>query len=202
LLIGFFLFFGFSEFGMAAAAAAKPIKLCYSTSGIGAGSVTFSPTGTPITTNNKCANYLKNDSVILTASGGTNSSFASWSGCTPSKLTPCTVKLTANKTVKATYTPYPKLTIVSDNIKGTISSSSFTCSAYPCTKQFAPQTVIGLSALANDGYSFSGWTGACVTKASTCSITFTKAVKLTASFSKPKATGKEIGSQMSVSPPK
>ena len=57
LLIGFFLFFGFSEFGMAAAA--KPIKLCYSTTGKGSGTVAFSAG----TVKNKCATYASVTSI-------------------------------------------------------------------------------------------------------------------------------------------
>jgi uncharacterized repeat protein (TIGR02543 family) len=197
LLIGFFLFFGFSEFGMAAAA--KPIKLCYSTTGKGSGTVAFS-TGT---VKNKCATYAAGTSttITLTANPNTGSSFGSWSGCTSPSSNVCTVTLTATTAVKVTFDKNPKLTVVSDTTKGTVSSSSLSClAAKTCTQSFASGTVIDLSAVAKDTYSFTGWTGGCVSKESTCSIILTKDVKLTAGFSTPKATGKTIGTQVGVSP--
>jgi hypothetical protein len=100
LLIGFFLFFGFSEFGMAAAAVAKLKLTVVSTSNKG----TVTDSSSLIKCGTKCtAMFSKNTVVKLSATAKTGYRFSSWKdGC--SGVT-CNVKMTVNKKVTAVYLP-------------------------------------------------------------------------------------------------
>jgi hypothetical protein len=70
--------------------------------GAGSGSVTSAPGG--ITCGTDCAEaYPSGTGVALTATAGTGSVFAGWSGSGCSGTSPCTVAMTANRSVTATF---------------------------------------------------------------------------------------------------
>lgn len=102
LLIGFFLFFGFSEFGMAAAA--PKVKLTV-VSASNKGTVTDNSSA--IKCGAKCtASFTKNTVVKLTATAKTNFIFSTWTGAC-SGVT-CNVKMDKAKTVTAVFLPIEK----------------------------------------------------------------------------------------------
>lgn len=74
-------------------------------SGNGSGTITSSPTGLSCASPSAClAQFVSGSTVTLTASPFSGSTFGSWVGCdTPSSTNPCTVTLTANRTVTVTF---------------------------------------------------------------------------------------------------
>jgi beta-glucosidase len=67
---------------------------------------------------------------------------------------------------------------------GTVSStpSGVACGA-TCERTFASGTVVTLSAVADAGSAFTGWSGACAGTAATCTVTVSAATAVTATFS-------------------
>lgn len=74
-------------------------------SGNGSGTITSSPTGLSCASPSACvAQFVSGSTVTLTASPISGSTFGNWVGCdTPNSTNPCTVTLTANRTVTATF---------------------------------------------------------------------------------------------------
>ena len=147
-------------------------KLSYSFSGNGHGAVSFNTSGTSCGA--KCSSYPINSVVTLEAKPSLplDSDFISWTGCTSSTGTQCTVTLTANKIVKANFALYPKLKIISITNRGTVTSpAGINCGA-TCSLSQPRGTVIALIGTATPGYYFSSWTGAC--SAQTCSVTLSE----------------------------
>ena len=66
---------------------------------------------------------------------------------------------------------------------GTVTSSpaGITCGA-TCSANFNGSTAVVLTAVANSGYSFTGWSGACSGAATTCTVTMSQAQSVTATF--------------------
>jgi YD repeat-containing protein len=84
------------------ASATTPTALTISKPGAGSGTVTSSPPG--ISCGGTCsALYVKGTSVTLTATPGTGSSFAGFSGGCTSSTTTCSFTITADTTVTATF---------------------------------------------------------------------------------------------------
>jgi hypothetical protein len=73
--------------------------------GNGSGTVTFSPTGLTCSSPTPCVSeFISGTVVTLTAAPSTGSTFGNWLNCdTPPSTNPCTVTLTGNETVTATF---------------------------------------------------------------------------------------------------
>jgi C1A family cysteine protease len=80
--------------------------LTVSKTGTGSGAVTSTSPDTQINCGSSCSgNYASGTSVTLSAQPASGSIFTSWSGCTPTSSTPCTVTVNSNPTtVTATFT--------------------------------------------------------------------------------------------------
>ncbi len=91
-------------YGLAAAEAPENPTLTVSKSGTGSGTVTSNPTG--INCGSDCTeNYANGTSVTLTASAAGGSSFAGWSGACFGTTSTCTVAMTLNRSVSASFEP-------------------------------------------------------------------------------------------------
>gem|GEM_PF-971538 len=128
-------------------------------SGSGAGTVTSNPAG--INCGATCsAAYAENTSVTLTATPTPGSSFAGWSGDTD--CSDGVVTMNADKACVATFTlDNHTLTVGKSGAgSGTVTSvpAGISCGA-SCSATFAPGTVVTLTAAANAGSSFAGWSG-------------------------------------------
>jgi hypothetical protein len=181
-------------------------SLGVSKTGAGAGTVISSPPG--ITCGSTCSNVFSLGSVVtLTASANATSVFTGWTGnCTGTD--PCTLTLDGDKTVSAAFDalappkptppdaapPSPdvapdvpttaksfSLTVTKSSL-GTVTSSpaGINCGTI-CSADFAPGTVVTLTAIGGPSGIFTGWSGAC-TGTGTCTLTMDEARSVTSTF--------------------
>lgn len=160
-------------------------QLTVTNSGAGAGAVTSSPAG--ISCGSTCsASFASGTAVSLSAAPNSGSTFAGWSGAC-SGTASCSVTLSANSSVTATFSPVQvtnyQLTVQSAGTGGgTIASSpaGINCGS-TCSASFASGTAVTLTATPNAGSTFAGWSGGC-SGTSTCSLTLSANASVTATF--------------------
>jgi uncharacterized repeat protein (TIGR02543 family) len=135
--------------------------LTVSRSGTGSGSVSSSPAG--ISCGSTCvASYAGGQQVTLTPSAAAGSVFTGWSGACKGTGT-CTVTMSANKTVTATFKKAFTLTVSKSGTgAGTVTSSpaGIACGT-ACSAAYVSGQKVTLSVSAASGSAFAGWTGAC-----------------------------------------
>jgi hypothetical protein len=160
-------------------------SLSVSKSGIGTGVVTSSPSG--INCGSSCtASYTSGTFVMLTASANPGSTFTGWSGAC-SGTESCTVSMTAAKSVIATFntsggTTYSLSVSKSGTGTGVVTSSpsGINCGS-SCTASYTSGTFVMLTASANPGSTFTGWSGAC-SGTESCTVSMTAAKSVIATF--------------------
>lgn len=103
----------------------------------------------------------------------------------------------AGKTVSYTVTgdtgggtPTQFALTVAKSGNGTVTGSGINCGS-TCSASYAVNTVVTLTAAANSGFRFTGWSGDC-TGASTCTVTINAAKSVTANFAQTSATLNDI----------
>jgi uncharacterized repeat protein (TIGR01451 family) len=147
-----------------------PHRLRSFKAGLGTGRVT-SPAG--IDCGADCVElFTAPTAVTLTATPDTGSFFYGWSGdpCTTSTADPygttgsCTLTVTGDRSVTATFTPYRLRTTRSGDGTGTLSSvpAGINCGA-DCVHLYTVPTTVTLTATPAAGSFFYGWTGDCLT---------------------------------------
>ncbi|MFM8943692.1 MAG: InlB B-repeat-containing protein, partial [Actinomycetota bacterium] len=128
--------------------------------------------------------YDYGTSVILTPTAGTGSYFDGWGGAC-SGTGGCTVVVTAPTSVSAAFTlTRHVLTVVADGTgSGTISSDvgGISCGS-TCDATYDYGTTVTLTAIADAGDAFTGWSGGGCTGTGTCAVTVTAATTVTATF--------------------
>jgi len=154
-------------------------------SGAGTGTVTSSPAG--INCGSTCsASYASGAQVTLTATPASTSTFSGWSGAGCSGTGTCVVTLNAAAKVTATFIPKVTLTVsTSGTGSGSVTSSpaGIDCGA-TCSAAFANGTSVTLTASADSGSTFSGWSGGGCSGTATCQVALTATTSVTASFAK------------------
>ena len=154
--------------------------------GDGTGTVNSSPAG--ISCGATCSvGYGSGTSVTLTATPDSGNTFAGWSGaCTGTGS--CVVTMDAAKTVSATFNIIAPITNALSVSKagtgtGTVISSpaGINCGA-TCSASYSSGTSVSLTATADSGSTFNGWSGAC-TGTGACTVTMDAAKSVTATFS-------------------
>ncbi len=149
----------------------------------GDGTGTVSTAAGEIACGSTCAaSFTAGASVVLTATPSSDSVFGGWSGgCTGTALT-CTVALASDQMVTATFAKAKKLS-VGIHGRGTVTSSpaGLTCTT-ACTALVAPSTVVTLSAVAEPGWRFVGWSGGPCTGTAPCPVTMTADTTVSAEF--------------------
>ena len=159
--------------------------LTVSLSGTGQGTVTSNPSG--INCGSTCsATFNPATPVTLTATAGSNSTFAGWSGACSGNTPTCNVTLNASQQVTAIFNAVQNNPILSVAISGngSVSSSPGGISCPPtCSASFKSGTVVALTAVPATGSYFVGWTGGgCGGSNSTCNLTLTANQQVTATF--------------------
>jgi hypothetical protein len=151
--------------------------------GEGSGTVTSTPPG--IVCGCDCSEtYLVGTEVTLTAVAEDGSIFEGWSGACTGTGT-CTVTLNADTEVTASFSRGALLTVLkTGGGSGTVTSipPGIDCGS-DCSETYLVGTEVTLTAVAEDGSIFEGWSGAC-TGTGTCIITLNVDIEVTASFSK------------------
>ena len=161
--------------------------LTISMSGTGSGSVTSSPAG--IDCGSTCSASFDAGSVVtLTAAPAAGSAFTGWSGGGCSGTGACQLSLGSDTTVTATFTrlqaPPVTLTVVrAGSGGGTVTSgpAGIDCGS-SCSAVFAEGTHVTLSAAPAGQSRFEGWSGACATASTTCTVTLSADRSVTATF--------------------
>lgn len=164
--------------------ALNSVGLTVSKAGAGTGTVTSTPAG--ISCGTTCsASYAYGTAVTLKATPATGSTFGGWSGGGCSGTGACTVALSAATTVTATFTSQTVSLAVSVSGKGTVTSTpaGINCGK-SCLANYAPGTVVTLSATPGLGFKFKGWSGGTCTGTGTCTVSLTTATSASASFAK------------------
>ena len=164
-------------------------QLTVSLAGSGTGTVTSNPSG--ISCPGTCAaEFATGTTVTLTATPTNGSTFDGWSGGGCTGTGPCVVAIVGDQTVTATFTAAPvlfTLTVTKAGAgAGTVSSDppGITACATTCSANFAPGTVVTLTATPQSGSTFAGWGGACSGMGS-CQVTMDANRSVTATFDPP-----------------
>lgn len=166
------------------AVAPTTATLTVTKAGTGTGTVTSSPPG--INCGNDCSNsYTIGTIVTLTASPAAGSVFVGWSvgGCGG---TSCTVTMTGNQTVTATFSPVSMATLTVSKQgagSGTVTSSPAGISCgNTCSAGFASGSAVTLTATAAAGSTFAGWSGGGCSGTGTCTTTMATNQTVVATF--------------------
>jgi hypothetical protein len=165
---------------------APTFTLSVAKAGSGGGTVTSSPAG--ISCGADCSeSYASGTVVTLSAAASAGSTFAGWSGGGCSGTGSCAVTMNSAQSVTATFNSTGGSTYTLSVAKagsggGTVTSSpaGISCGA-DCSESYASGTVVTLSAGANLGSVFAGWSGSC-TGTGACNVSMTAARNVTATF--------------------
>jgi len=153
--------------------------------GAGSGLVTSTPSG--VDCGSTCqASFIPGTVVTLQASASSGSYFAGWSGGGCSGTAPsCTVTITVDTTVVATFQHLNTLTVSNINLQyGLVTStpSGVNC-GYTCQATYTPGTMITLQAVPSPIGYFAGWSGgACSGTDPSCVITIAADTIVVATF--------------------
>ena len=167
-----------------------PITVTVNKNGTGAGTVTSNPTG--INCGGDCTGtYPGGTTVTLTPSPSAGSLFAGWSGgCTGTGL--CQVASTVTVTATFNVLP-PQGTFTVTILKGGTGTgkvvsgpTGIDCGAL-CSANFFNNTTVTLTATADGGSTFTGWSGNGCTGTGTCVVN--TAASVTATFDGPADNG-------------
>lgn len=159
--------------------------------GSGSGIVTSSPSG--INCGSDCnQSYSSGTSITLTATADSGSTFTDWQGCDSASDNICYMVMNTNKMVIAKFSQSPLNYVLNVNINpsggGTVTGAGINCSG-TCSYSYSSGTNITLTASANSGYTFSGWSGCDSISGTTCYVTMNANKTVTANFS---ASSREI----------
>jgi hypothetical protein len=155
---------------------------------VGSGSV--SSFDRAIACGNKCTQYVSaGQTVTLTASSSSGSVFTGWSGACSGNATTCSVVVSDNAVVGATFAATYTLSVSRSN-KGAITSDDggISCGTGggggACSTKYAAATLVTLRAVPPAGAQFLGWGGACSGTTMTCEVAIVKGTSVQANFSK------------------
>jgi hypothetical protein len=159
-------------------------RLTVSKTGTGSGTVSSVPGG--IACGTACyGDFAEGQIVTLTAAAGTGSSFTGWSGEGCSGTGTCQVTMTTTRSVTATFTLNTYLLTVSKTGTGTGGVTSLpagiNCGS-TCSANFDYNTIVTLSASADAGSTFTGWSGEGCSGTGTCQVTMSQARAVTSTF--------------------
>lgn len=152
-------------------AAAANFTLTTATAGTGTGAITQDKPG---------ATHAAGTIVTLTSAANAGSTFTGWSGACSGAAPTCQVTMDANKTVTATFTLAAAATFTLTTATTGTGAGSISRDKPGATH--AAGTIVTLTATANTGSIFGGWSGACSGTAPTCQVTMNANTSVTASF--------------------
>jgi pimeloyl-ACP methyl ester carboxylesterase len=165
---------------------AAPANLSVTRNGGGGGTVVSNYAG--INCGSACsANFAGGTSVTLTATPDANSTFAGWSGAGCSGTGSCTVRLSQNAAVTATFNQLATNQTLSISKSGsgtgTVSSSpgGIWCGA-TCSASFSNGVYVTLNASPDAGSTFVGWSGGGCYGTGSCTVFMNTAQYVTAVF--------------------
>jgi trimeric autotransporter adhesin len=153
------------------------------------------------------ASFVNGATVTLTAVAAPGSTFAGWGGACGGTSATCTLVMTDDLTVTASFALNPVLSVLKAGTgNGSVSSSpvGIHC-ASACSEQqaaYAPGTTVTLTAIAADGSAFTGWSDGSCAGATTCTLSLDSARTVTATFTvNPPAPGLASDAGAGATPP-
>jgi hypothetical protein len=180
-------------------------------------SVTFAGTGggtvsdgASLSCTASCQHQYSQGAVVhLTPTPASGSAFAGWSGGGCSGTGTCTVAMSSDQSVTATFNTMPPVThsltvSKSGNGSGGVTSSpaGIDCGA-TCSDSYTAGTQVTLTATADSGSTFAGWSGGGCSGTGVCTVTLNTDTTVSASFTAvqppptgcvvPKLKGKNLG---------
>jgi subtilisin family serine protease len=162
------------------------LSVSYNTQGTNLGTISFvQPDGVAACNGNCTKEFSEGQKVRLTAQASSGYRFIGWGGSCSGRRK-CTVTMTADRTVTASFEAIPDydLTLTIEG-EGTVSfikpEEEPVCTA-TCVRPFDEKTKVKLRAEAAEGYRFAGWRESC-RKKRTCSVTMSGPKAVTAVFS-------------------
>ena len=159
-----------------------PYELTVIVEGGGDGTISSVPAG--IDCGSDCTETFNyNTSVTLTANVPYGSTFVGWSEPSCAGIDPCTVVMDSHHSVTATISLNQYELSVAKTGNGTVSSdlSGIDCGT-DCSELYDYNTSVVLTALADTGYTFSGWSEPSCTGISPCTVTMDQARSIMATF--------------------
>lgn len=151
----------------------------------GDGSVRINP-GDNLCGSTTCSlSYLEGVSATITALPDAGWAFGGWTGACTGTTNPCTVSMTAARTVNATFVPlqYALATNVTGAGHLTIAPGDLYCfPSAPCSNTFLHGASVTITAKPDPGWAFNGWTGACAGTSTTCTVSMVQARNVGAAF--------------------
>jgi hypothetical protein len=157
------------------------------TDGTGGGTVSSTPAG--ISCQPTCTqSFAHGTSVTLTATPNANSTFTGWSGAGCSGTGTCVVTMDTAKNVTATFTAitHPLTVVPAGQGTGLVTSDvgPISCPG-TCSASYTQPSVVTLTADADPGSSFTGWSHGSCGSSPTCQVTMNQARTVTATFTVP-----------------
>jgi Divergent InlB B-repeat domain len=139
--------------------------------------------------------YEEGTEVTLVATPAAHQQLSGWSGCTVTLGDECKVTVAAAENVTATFAPITHtLTVTkSGDGSGTVTSvpAGIACGAL-CASDFEEGATVTLTAVADSGSEFTGWSGAC-TGVGPCLVTLGSDQSVVAGFAKKAGEGGGAG---------
>lgn len=156
--------------------------LTVSKTGSSTGTINSVPSG--ISCGSDCTeSYTSGPPVKLTATAASGSTFSSWSGCDSTSSNTCTVTMSVNKAVAATFTSQTYSLQVSRSGNGSVGSSpsGISCGG-DCSESYTSGTQVTLTATVQPGATLSSWSGCDSTSTNTCKVAMNANRSVTATF--------------------
>ena len=122
------------------------------------------------------ASYNSGTNVTLTATANSGYTFSGWSGDVSTTTNPVTISVNSNKNITANFTANP----VTFTVNVTATNGSVTKTPNQAT--YNSGTNVTLTATANNGYTFSGWSGDVSGSTNPLSVTVNSNKNITANF--------------------
>jgi hypothetical protein len=125
--------------------------------------------------------YTAATSVTLTAVADPGSVLSGWNGCAAVIGVSCTVSMTADRSVTATFIPLFTLAVTrTGSGSGNVTGPAINCGP-DCSEALPSGTVVSLTAIPAVGAVFAGWGGAC-SGTGTCNLALVSHTVVTATF--------------------
>jgi alpha-tubulin suppressor-like RCC1 family protein len=153
--------------------------------GTGTGTVTSSPAG--INCGTACSAAFDTDTVVtLTAAPLNGTNFAGWSGCDTASDTTCTVTVSSDRSIRATFSMSTLTVMKAGNGRGGVTSSEPGIDCGPnvatCAASYSNGTALTLTAAPAAGSRFDTWSGCDSANAEVCGVTINGSRTVTAAF--------------------
>jgi len=126
--------------------------------------------------NPNLASYASGASVILTATANTGYVFTGWSGDATGTVSPVTVIMNANKNVTANFA------LIGTNFTLNVTAVNGSVLKNPDLLSYASGASVILTASANSGYTFTGWSGDATGSVSPVTVVMNSNKNVTANF--------------------